>query len=99
MAFGAFMIGELAVRQDLRHNAYGYGVRLLNHAIQLACNLALDAGAKFVIVDPLGGDEHLCTWYQRNGFKRSPEGFRHYLSIRTARELLDGFDEDYFVFG
>lgn len=96
--FGAFLIGEIAVRADLRHSEYRYGVRLLNHAIRLACDLALDAGASFIVVDPLGGDDHLCGWYQRNGFKCAPEGFRHYLPIRLARERLRDYEDDCFVF-
>lgn len=97
--FGAFLIGEIAVREDLRHTEYGYGVRLLNHAIKLACDIAKDVGASFVVVDPRDGDEGLCRWYRRNGFVCSPEGFRHYLPIRTARDRLDRLGDDYFVFG
>ena len=96
--FGAFLIGEIAVREDLRHSEYGYGVRLLHHAVMLACNLALDAGASFVVVDPRDGNEHLCRWYQRNGFCCAPEGFRHYLPIRKAREELSQLGDGYFVF-
>ena len=55
--------------------------------------------ARFDELDPMGGDEHLCAWYQRNGFKCAPEGFRHYLSIKVARELLDQLGDNYFVFG
>lgn len=96
--FGAFLIGELAVRSDLRHTEYGYGVRLLNHAIKLACDLALDVGASFIAVDPREGNERLCQWYQRNGFVRAPEGFRHYLPIKRARVELEKLGEEYFVF-
>lgn len=97
--FGAYLIGEIAVRSDLRHSDYGYGVRLLFHAVKLACDLSKDAGASFIVVDPRDGNEHLCGWYQRNGFKCAPEGYRHYLPIKVARERIAEFEDEYFVFG
>lgn len=98
-AFGALLIGELAVRSDLRHCGLGYGTKLLHHAIRLACDISRDAGVSFVVVDPLGGDDDLCRWYQHIGFKAaSGGGFRHYLSIRAAREMVEKLGKEYFVF-
>lgn len=98
MPFGALLIGELAVRADLRGSGLGYGVQLLNHAIFIACNISHDAGVAFIVVDPLGGNEHICRWYQHNGFVASPGGSRHYMPIRKARERIDALGEDYFRF-
>lgn len=99
MSFGALLIGELAVRSDLRHCGMGYGTRLLRHAIHLGCDISRDAGVSFIVVDPLDGDEDLCRWYQHIGFKAAAGGgSRHYLPIRTAREIVAELGEDYFAF-
>ena len=98
MPFGALLIGELAVRSDLR-GGLGYGAQLLNHAIYVACNISHDVGVSFLVVDPLGGNEHICRWYQHNGCVPSPQGSRHYMSMRKAKEHIDALGEDYFLLG
>lgn len=96
--FGSLLIGEIAVRADLRHSDYHYGVRLLNHAVKIACDLSLDSGIAFIVVDPRDGNDRLCRWYQSNGFVCTPEGFRHYMPIRVAREQVAKLGDEYFVF-
>lgn len=98
MAHPSWLIGELAVRKDLRGKKGNgsVGAALLCHAVHMACDLSVMAGGRLVMLDPL--NDTLGKWYEDHGFLRLPNAKTMFMPLRNARSYMEQIGEPFFVF-
>lgn len=98
MAHPSWLIGELAVRKDLRGKKENgsVGAALLCHAVHMACDLSVMAGGRLVMLDPL--NDTLGKWYEDHGFLRLPDAKTMFMPLRNARSYMEQIGEPFFVF-
>lgn len=89
MAHPSWLIGELAVRKDLRGKKENgsVGAALLCHAVHMACDLSVMAGGRLVMLDPL--NDTLGKWYEDHGFLRLPDAKTMFMPLRNARSYME----------
>jgi GNAT superfamily N-acetyltransferase len=81
----AARIGRMAV--DLREQGKGIGIALLQHAMQLAVQLAQHIGLTVVVVD--AKNEDVAAFYLRYGFQRfSDQPLSLFISTELIRKAL-----------
>lgn len=95
MAHPSWLIGELAVRKDLRGKKENgsVGAALLCHAVHMACDLSVMAGGRLVMLDPL--NDTLGKWYEDHGFLRLPDAKTMFMPLRNARSYVNDRNDEH----